>query len=462
MKQEEEGPPSSKLNFTQMRDFIKTNFSQHFTWNEIIIENKCVQTGGSSKIMSLNPTQNFVRKFFTPISPYKGMLLWHSVGTGKTCTAIATATSSFERKGNDVYKNMFDDVCHIILAERMKTEGLSIPIDSSQRKRLLSKNWIEPISYKTFSNLLTPGAHNEYMDKLIERNGKEDILQKTLIIIDEAHKLYGGDLKASERPNMAIMEKLLQRSYEISGKNSARLLIMTATPFTNSPMELFKLINLCKEHKSEKIPTEILEFKRNYMNIDDILTENGIKNLANKMIGYVSYLNREQDPTQFAQPIMIEVPALMSTINDPELRSEMFSEENKEEIKIRNKNNKDIIKTQTLHIKELNQRLRETQKRIKTIIKDRQMRCKTIKKRKDKTKCMQETKEEIEQQMRGIIDQIKKELELLREKELESKGVKNAEKERIALMKNKLDTLRNELLQEVMMVDRCKNIELIK
>jgi len=28
-------------------------------------------------------------------------------------------------------------------------------------------------------------------------------------------------------------------------------------------------------------------------------------------------------------------------------------------------------------------------------------------------------------------------------------------------MKQKLDTLRNELLQEVMMVDRCKNIKLI-
>ena len=84
-----------------------------------------------------------------------------------------------------------------VLAERMKEKGLKIPDDPSKRKRLLSNNWIEPISYKTFSNLLTPGAHNEYMDKLIKRNGNTDILRKTLIIIDEAHKLYGGDLKAA-------------------------------------------------------------------------------------------------------------------------------------------------------------------------------------------------------------------------------------------------------------------------
>ena len=477
MKQENKGPPSSKLNFTQMRDFIKTNFVNDFTWGAIVVENRCVdkskgQGGGESRIMTLNPTQDFVRTFFTPASPYKGLVLWHSVGTGKTCSAIATATSSYEQEGytilwvtrntlkSDVYKNMFDDVCHIVLAEKMK-QGLRIPDDPSQRKRLLSKNWIEPISYKTFSNLLTPGSHNEYMDKLIQRNGKEDILRKTLIIIDEAHKLYGGDLKASERPNMAIMEKLLQNSYDKSGKNSARLLIMTATPITNSPIELFKLINLCKDNTKDKLPTDIKEIKRKYMNSDNILTDNGIKQLADKTSGYISYLNREQDPTQFAQPIMIEVPVIMSYIHDPELRREIFLSEDKEEKKEKNKKDREVIKNQSLHIKELNKRLRETQKNIKNIIKERQARCKTIKNRKDKSKCMQDIKEEIEIEMREIIQNIKEELVLLKESESDNKGLKRGERERIMKMKQKLDTLRNELLQEVMMVDRCKNIKLI-
>ena len=87
MKQSSPRPPSKKLNFTQMRDYIRTNFSQGFTWDPIVVENKCVepgQKGGASRIMNLNPTQNFIRTFFTPASPYKGVLLWHSVGTGKT------------------------------------------------------------------------------------------------------------------------------------------------------------------------------------------------------------------------------------------------------------------------------------------------------------------------------------------------------------------------------------------
>ena len=50
------------------------------------------------------------------------------------------------------------------------------------------------MSYKQFSNLLV--GKNKIYDILKTRNGSEDILRKTLIIIDEAHKLYGGDLKA--------------------------------------------------------------------------------------------------------------------------------------------------------------------------------------------------------------------------------------------------------------------------
>lgn len=481
LKQSKLGPPSKRLNFQQMRDFIKTNYVKKFTWEDIVIENKCIdkpqkKQEGGSHIMTLNPTQDFVRTFFTPTSPYKGMLLFHSVGTGKTCSAIATATSSFEPEGytilwvtrntlkSDVYKNMFDDVCHIVLAERMKEKGLQIPDDLSKRKHLLSNNWIEPISYKTFSNLLTPGAHNEYMDKLIKRNGTTDILRKTLIIIDEAHKLYGGDLKAAERPNMKIMEQLLQKSYNVSGKDSARLLIMTATPFTNSPMELFQLINLCKEEQREKIPIDIREFKRDYMNSDNILSNSGVKKLADQLSGYISYLNREQDPTQFAQPIMIEVPAIMSHIEDPELRKELFLQSNKEYKKSKKEMNKQVASDKTqniIQIKELNKKLRETQKNMKSLLNERLKKCKTIKKRDEKSKCIKEIEKGLENESKEKIENIKNEIDKFKELERKNKELNVREKERMKELKKQLDTLSKSLLQEVMMIERCKNIKLV-
>jgi hypothetical protein len=482
LKQAAVGPPRKKLNFQKMRDFIKTNYVKNYTWSEIKVENKCVEQGqakqdqakqaGGSRIMSLNPTQDFVRTFFTPQSPYKGLLVWHSVGCGKTCTAIATATASFEPEGytilwvtrttlkSDVYKNMFDDVCHLLLAEKMK-KGLVMPEDLTRRKNLLSKNWIEPISYKTFSNLLTPGAHNVYMDKLIQRNGKADILKKTLIVIDEAHKLYGGDLKAGERPDMEIMARLLQKSYDTSGKDSARLLLMTATPFTNSPLELFQLINLCKETPSEHITTDLAEFKRTYMNAEALLTETGVKKLADKLSGYISYLNREQDPTQFAQPIMIDVPVILSHLPDNEVRRELFDQEDKQVKTLNKLEAKALLKKDENAIKELNRRLRETQRNLKIMLKENQLRCKTIKNRVEKAKCMQISRAEVETEINATVDLIKTELEKLKASQAENNGLKEADKERLRIVKERLETLRKELLQEVMLVERCKNIRLV-
>ena len=178
------------------------------------------------------------------------------------------------------------------------------------------------MSYKQFSNLLA--GKNKIYDILLERNGSTDILKKTLIIIDEAHKLYGGDLKASERPNTEVMEKLISTSYKVSGNSSCKLLIMTATPFTNSPLELFSLINLFIEHDSDKITTAKEEFKKQYMTSENILSTHGVKLLANKLTGLISYLNREKDPTQFAQPIMINVPILMTHIETEELRDAVY------------------------------------------------------------------------------------------------------------------------------------------
>ena len=328
----------SRFNFTKMRDYIKkTYYNKNFVWDKIVVENKCLPTANANanqtNQIELNPTQKFITYYFTPESPYKGLLLWHSVGTGKTCTGVATATTSFERQGysilwvtrttlkSDVWKNIFDQICHTIILDEIQ-KGLIIPENINERKKLLSKSWLEPMSYKQFSNLLA--GKNKIYDILLERNGQTDILKKTLIIIDEAHKLYGGDLKASERPDTKVMENLISTSYKISGNNSCKLLIMTATPFTNSPLELFSLINLFIEHDTDKITTNKEEFKKQYMTSENILSTNGVRLLANKLTGLISYLNREKDPTQFAQPILINVPILMTHIETEELRDAVY------------------------------------------------------------------------------------------------------------------------------------------
>ena len=311
-------PHMTRMNFKDMREHIRSNYAE-YTWDHVKMENLCTdkKKGGASEVMKYTPTQDFVRHYFTPETPIKGMLLNHSVGTGKTCSAIAIATSSFEKQGytilwvtkhslkNDIWKNMFDQVCHDGIIELMQTgpkgSQLKIPNDQNKRMRLLSPSWrIRPMSYKQFSNLVA--KKNAFYDMLVKLNGEADPLKKTLLIIDEAHKLYGGEDQSSiERPDMSALHQALMNSYEISRKDSVRVLLMTATPITLDPMELIQLMNLCRPMK-EQMPVNFEEFSHNYLDENGEFTEPGKNAYLDNISGYISYLNREKDARQFSQP----------------------------------------------------------------------------------------------------------------------------------------------------------------
>jgi len=311
---------NDSMNHDNMRKYIREHFSD-YSWDNVKMENLCGYAGpeqkGGADIIKYSPTQDFIRNYFTPQNPLKGMLLWNSVGTGKTCSAIAAATSSFEPQGytilwvtrttlkNDIWKNMFEQVCH----ERIRiaiSEGAVVPEEQAKRMKMLSKSWsIRPMSYKQFSNLVS--KQNNFYKDLVKKNGEADPLNKTLLIIDEAHKLYGGtDLSSIERPDMNALHKAVMNSYLVSGVNSVKLLLMTATPITNNPMELIKLLNLCRM-PNEQISDDFSSFNEKYLNEDGKFTAGGEREFLDDIAGYISFLNREKDARQFSQPIIKQV-----------------------------------------------------------------------------------------------------------------------------------------------------------
>ena len=96
-----EGIQLQDMGFEKMRKYVHDYF-RHCSWKDVKMENNCQdKKGDASKesIIEYTPTQRFVQEYFTPQCPVKGLLLWHSVGTGKTCSAIAAATSSFVPQG---------------------------------------------------------------------------------------------------------------------------------------------------------------------------------------------------------------------------------------------------------------------------------------------------------------------------------------------------------------------------
>lgn len=401
--------PNKKYNFKELRDYIDERYSK-FKWDVIKFENNCIEKqkeiikkikyntlGGNFQIQvnndeiikenekksdikslqlleknlppSLPPkderlitftqTQEFVSNFFNHSSAYKGLLLWHSVGTGKTCSAVSIATKGFEEHNytilwvtrhtlkSDIWKNMFQQVCSSIIRRQIINKENIPKIIKKNYLKYLSDSWIMPISYKQFSNMLA--GKNSIYKLMQKRNGTQDMLKKTLVIIDEAHKLYSPDIKASEKPNVEIMNKLIKNSYNKSGKDSVKLLLLTATPYTSDPMHLIKLINLMKE--TDELPDNFNEFTKKYLDeTTNKFTDKGAEKYLNDIAGYISYLNRDRDVRNFAYPVFYNIDADISKSNNlQEIKENIDNEsnklnENEEKLKIADKKEKKELK----------------------------------------------------------------------------------------------------------------------
>lgn len=318
-----------------LRNYVQHEYGGEFTWEIPKVENGCVSSASAAAaaptkidLLNFTMTQGFVANYFTPDNFAKGMLLWHSVGTGKTCTAIATASQSFEQAGYtilwvtrttlraDVWKNIFGAgaSCHAGVRAFLAANGI-LPDKFNDQRTLLSKAWkIQPISYKQFTNLIE--RKNDIYKKMVAINGDADPLRKTLLIIDEAHKLYGvSDLSTIERPNMDKLHAALMNSYMVSGADSCRLLAMTATPITSNPMEMVQLLNLMRPI-DDQLPAFFANFSAAYLNADGEFTAAGERAFCNAIAGYVSYLNLEKDIRKFAQPILHRVTVPMVEFRD--------------------------------------------------------------------------------------------------------------------------------------------------
>ena len=374
-------PPPNRLSYLDLHKYVEKHYSEYL-WDEVEIKNKCLATTEDNKddkskknyeIVKFTKTQGFVQNFLTPQSPYKGMFLYHSVGSGKTCTAIATATNTFDKQGytilwvtrhtlkEDIWKNMFDKICNIIIQDKI-ANGKKMPTTRADRMKLLGNNWIQPISYKQFTNLIK--GKNKFYQQMVSKNGKEDPFKKTLVIIDEIHKIYSNTLTAIEKPNPEVLQNMIQNSFEKSGEKSVKLLIMTATPITEDQMSCIKIINLIMP-RVEQFPENFENFKNEYCQDNGLFTEQGAINFLNKTAGLISYIDRSSDRSQFAYPIIEDIMIKVDEIG-------MQSSNTLQELK----NNVDQLKERLIvekkqlskdDVKQIKEQIKDINKKIKVI-----------------------------------------------------------------------------------------------
>ena len=353
---ERDVPTMTVETLTQVRQRLVSDLTESPDDPELLsfaaaVEARLAATGEVGKMVDrtytpLTASQQFIQDYVKPEMKTKGILLWHSPGSGKTCAAVAMATNNFEPAGYTLVwvtrANMREDVAknvsglgnpNAVICDAGR-RGISASTcqaggaDGSYRNR---KAWCGgPISYQTFSNFLNrlnrkKGAsseafYNDYMNSTtkevqrIRAKKDGDPLYKCLIIIDEAHKLYNKELPPNEKPDLDALERMIHGSYAKSGANSVRVVLMTATPYTYSPLEFFKLMNLVRE---DVLPTQLekIDLKRGRMTTA----------LIHKYDGYISYVDVSKDRSRFAQIEYVDDPALVTQMSG-------VDEEGKEEL----------------------------------------------------------------------------------------------------------------------------------
>lgn len=280
-------------------------------------------------VPELNPHQQFVRNFLSFSTPYNSLLLFHGLGTGKTCAAISVAEEQREYlkqlnlsqriivvASPNVQENfklqLFDErkleikdglwnlkgcIGNKFIKEINPTNltGLTREQVSKQIKNLIN-NYYLFLGYIEFANFILKKSSfsGEPSQKKIQRSLNK-FFNNRLIIIDEVHNIRTSD----ENQNKRVAQELFKL---VGMVDSLRLLLLSATPMYNSYKEIIWLINLMNlnDRRSQIKVKDVFDSQGNFIEKDD--REVGKELLERKATGYVSYVVGE-NPYSFPYKI---------------------------------------------------------------------------------------------------------------------------------------------------------------
>ena len=155
---------------------------------------------------------------------------------------------------------------------------------------------------------------------------------------------------------------MVQNSYTTSSKDSLKLLLMSATPITEDPMSSVKTLNLLLEG-DDRFSEDFEEFKTLYCNDNGLFSDQGSLRFMDKVSGLISYIDRSNDRSQFAYPIINDI--ILNVNADVSPNQRLVEIEQRIEVLEQNKLNTD---------KQFNkQQIKDISKELKELIKEKKM-----------------------------------------------------------------------------------------
>ena len=260
------------------RIFIKKNYrKEHDSEDESV--DLCTKSSSGNR--ELFPYQKLVRDYLLAETPYRGLLLYHGLGSGKTCSAIAVAESLLSKKkiyviaksslltnfkqqlrlcGDPIYQQEQHWEVHNLSSEadREQAKGLGISekfldlkgkffmtvperpsnfssMDLKSQKDISEQ--IDDILKQRFDYIPLDGISSKNIDKYLPEDDPQKF-DDSVIIIDEAHNFSGMVLNKSE---------LKTRFYDmIYRARNTKIVLLSGTPVINNPLEIALLMNLLR------------------------------------------------------------------------------------------------------------------------------------------------------------------------------------------------------------------------
>ena len=268
-------------------DFMSSLFDKYK--KEIGLEALKETTCARSEEFSLMTHQKIVKDYLSLYTPYRGLLLYHGLGSGKTCTSIAIAEGlktrnkiivmtpaslrtnyieELKKCGDSFYrKNQFWEFINVgkdedlikqlslilsLSVEFIKRNGGAWLINvkkpanfetfESEQKDSIDKQLDEMIRYK-YQFISYNGLRKTHLTKLTE-GATINPFDNKVVIIDEAHNFVSRIVnKLGKKKEASVFMQLYE--YLMTAQN-LRIVLLTGTPIINYPNELGILFNILR------------------------------------------------------------------------------------------------------------------------------------------------------------------------------------------------------------------------
>lgn len=223
--------------------------------------------------LDFRPYQIFLSRFLDYRSPYKDVLIYHGLGSGKTGSAI------------NIYNMLYNYTpgwnVFILIKATLRDHPWMTDLEKFLQK--------DDIEYR-FKNIIfisydSPIADKQFMDAV----KNTDITKKSMYIVDEAHNfirnVYSNINSRQGRRAQTIYDYIINEKKENDG---VRVVLLSGTPAINTPYELALLFNLLRPGifpKSEALFNQIYLSNTGYYSINDT----GKNMFQRRITGLVSY-----------------------------------------------------------------------------------------------------------------------------------------------------------------------------